>query len=258
MTLLHFFASSVCCFGPIYAVYKATEVSEQAGTLVLVALSSASYLCAQLLRSLVVASLAPATCHLYFVCETFTQILWGVMKIMGLYFVIHHRTALSFDADSRVLSIGLGWSFAHSLFTNLLPILSSARTVAFHWKFLYGALSANVSSVSLLTLTALVFLATRRKQPRAAATTPGILAAVLLLLPFVTSRIIVGGTPSTGPAESPAWWIQLVLHAAVSASVALFTWQLYRSRAAKGTSSQSASTSQQQGGGNGSTYPKRE
>nr|CEL68938.1 TPA: Small seven transmembrane domain-containing protein, putative [Neospora caninum Liverpool] len=255
MTLLHFFASSVCCFGPIYAVYKATEVSDQAGTLWLIALSATSYLFTQLLRSLVVASLVPATCHLYFVCEAFTQILWGVMEVIGLYFVVHHRTAMTFDADSRLLSIGLGWSFAHSLFTNLLPIISSARTVAFHWKFLYGALSANVSSASLVALTVLVFLATRRKQPRPAATTPAVLAATLLLFPYVSSRLLLGSTPSTAPAETPAWWVQLVLQAIVAASVGFFTLQLYRSRAAKGTGSQSASTSQQ---GHGSTQPKRE
>ncbi|CBZ54235.1 AGAP008757-PA, related [Neospora caninum Liverpool] len=250
MTLLHFFASSVCCFGPIYAVYKATEVSDQAGTLWLIALSATSYLFTQLLRSLVVASLVPATCHLYFVCEAFTQILWGVMEVIGLYFVVHHRTAMTFDADSRLLSIGLGWSFAHSLFTNLLPIISSARTVAFHWKFLYGALSANVSSVGLFVLNTGVARLRERLSVAGFGSHPSVHSVAAF-----HSRLLLGSTPSTAPAETPAWWVQLVLQAIVAASVGFFTLQLYRSRAAKGTGSQSASTSQQ---GHGSTQPKRE
>ncbi|PFH35148.1 hypothetical protein BESB_060350 [Besnoitia besnoiti] len=252
MTILHFAACSVCCFGPNYAIYKGTEVSEQAGTMSLIAFSSVAYLLTQLLKSLIVASLVPATCHSYFVCEALTQVLLGALELMGLYFVVRHRTALAFDADSRLLSVGLGWSFAHSLFTNLLPVIASARTAAFHWKFFYGALSANVSTVSLMALTVLVFLATRRKQAQATATTASALAAVLLLFPFVSSRLVLGNTPATGPAGSPAWWALLVLQAAVAAAVAFAALQMYRPRANKSSSGPTAGapmSSQSQGSG---------
>ncbi|PHJ15575.1 transmembrane protein [Cystoisospora suis] len=197
--------------------------------------------------SLVVASLVPNMCYAYFVCEILTQILLGALEVCGIYVVLHHRIAMSIDAEARLLSVGLGWASAHSLFTCLLPLLSSVRTPAFQWRFFYGALSASVSTMSLLALTAIVFLVTRRKQQwNASIPAAGALGVVLLLFPFLSNRLVLGSAPSSAPGDAPVWWGFLAFQAAVTAYLGLLTRRMYQQWVGISAAGPAATTPQSQ------------
>ncbi|CDJ63893.1 hypothetical protein, conserved [Eimeria necatrix] len=231
MTVLHGAACAGFCFGPIAAIYKATNLSDQTGTKKLLALATAFYFVNLFGKSLIVATLLPSTCESSFLCSAIIDLVTVVMELTSIKYILNSKKALAYSSETRLLCIGLGWALGQVLCSNGHLLLRAIGGNSFHWEGVYQAMQSSLSPISYLSITALMFLSTRRHLPMTSRA--GLVFLASLLAPWtLVQRHGLGlyNPPQRFLAEdiTPACWLSLVLHAAVSISVGITTYLTLR------------------------------
>lgn len=231
MTFLHGAACAVFCFGPPLAIYKATNLSDQSGTLWLLSLASIFYLLNLFAKSLLVASFLPATCESSFFCSVVIDLITALMEINTIRYFLSHKTSLSYSAETRLLCIGLGWTVGHTICANANLLLRAIGSVAFHWVDIYYAIQASVAPMCYLSATTLTFMASRRRMSRTAQIAFLAIAALLVPGTLIQKHLLGLMEPPSRFLEDKITllcWIVLLVHAAVAASAGAATYVSFR------------------------------
>lgn len=227
MTFLHAASCAAFCFGPVVAIYKATNLSDQTGTRRLLALATVFYFINLFGKSLIVATLIPATCESSFFCSAIVDLVTVAMELGSIYLLLSTKRALAYSYETRLLCIGLGWSLGRILCTNAHLLLRAVNSPSFRWEGVYHAMQASFLPLSYLSITALIFTSSRRHLPSKARAGLVFLAALLAPWTLVQQHSLgLYNSPQRFLEEevTPACWLSLVLHAAVSILVGIATY----------------------------------
>eukprot|EP00920_Eleutheroschizon_duboscqi_P008667 GHVT01019928.1.p1 GENE.GHVT01019928.1~~GHVT01019928.1.p1 ORF type:complete len:299 (-),score=74.22 GHVT01019928.1:909-1805(-) len=186
MTLLHAATCVLLAFGPYYAIYKGSNLTEQTGVHILLLVSAAGYLVTQLCKSLLIVSLFPESAGED--ASLFDHAIEAVVNLVdvgGMYYTLQNKRMGRHMIETRLLCVGMGWAFAESIAGNLFAFILNSREMEFTWSLIIRALAANVTLLSNLMVCRLLSMLTRSKS---FAASPGVLTTLLLILAV--------GTPS--------------------------------------------------------------
>jgi hypothetical protein len=218
MTFLHFMSLGSLVFGPIYILYHSSKMTNSRSSLNLV-YGFVMYSLTMLLKMLIIATLVsgssssmassavPDVTHeLHFIdsstpaAATSRYTTWKSLLLsydlvkafvscfdfFALYVTFNSFKLLGND-DTKVIGVALGWTLAEHVLSRLIPLYVStiSRGMEFEWAWFRGAIHANLSLYSYLSLSALVFLLIRwDKQNKRLLV--GILGLLLTLLPLIS------------------------------------------------------------------------
>ncbi|XP_026191113.1 uncharacterized protein LOC34622078 [Cyclospora cayetanensis] len=245
MTLLQ----AVCCatvsLGPIVAIYHATSLSVQTETRRLMGLSTLFYCLYLFAKSLLVASILPATCEEFFMCSVVEDVVAVLMELFALHYILVSKKALSYAAETRLICVGLGWALGHVFFTNGHYILKGLRDSTDECAsslLLHGLLQGAVAAFSLiiyLSVASLIFLSTRRHRPLHSRVT--YLAFAALLVPWtLTLSVCCGVRQGLGLSSrasqflfeeiSGFCWLALLIRLCIAVCAGVSTYLIIRDR----------------------------
>lgn len=99
------------------------------------------------------------TNNLFIIPIDISNLITDVFDIIGIYLLIIHF--FIGKPEVRCLSVGLGWSFAHS-FANYFPsFILEARRIPFDYVYIYSAIQCNVDLIFYISLSILMWLYSR-------------------------------------------------------------------------------------------------
>uniref|UniRef100_A0A0K0F707 BOS complex subunit TMEM147 n=1 Tax=Strongyloides venezuelensis TaxID=75913 RepID=A0A0K0F707_STRVS len=118
------------------------------------------YFLTQFIKLMIMATFFPHnTNNLFTIPVDISNSIADIFDIIGIYLLIIHF--FIGKPEIRCLSVGLGWSFAHS-FANYFPsFILEARGTAFDYKYICSAIQCNIDLVYYITLSVLLWLYSR-------------------------------------------------------------------------------------------------
>ncbi len=167
--MLHFLNCLLLCFGPHFVVYRSLGLSDDRGYPVAFR-SGALFAGTQALKFFLLASLVPA-----FLLDSesdsplFSHFLRGFFGLLDLFAIFYALTNFSglgkFTAKRRILVLAIGWSFASSLTSFLIPLWIGARGPEFSWKFIEMSVESNIFFVESAAIIAAIWMKNRSNRP---------------------------------------------------------------------------------------------
>eukprot|EP00921_Rhytidocystis_pertsovi_P010062 GHVQ01016127.1.p1 GENE.GHVQ01016127.1~~GHVQ01016127.1.p1 ORF type:complete len:264 (-),score=24.71 GHVQ01016127.1:251-1042(-) len=157
MIYLQLLNSCLATFGPYFVIYKATSLSSSTGVGMLLMASFVCYILCQLCKTLMLIIVAEWIGYIWILHQ-----LLNLADLPGIYFLLQLRKQSSFDSDTRLIGVGLGWALAETVGQNLVPMLASGPE--FTHAIMYRALLSNIQMLSHVTLAALVYMSGKRKM----------------------------------------------------------------------------------------------
>uniref|UniRef100_A0A0N4ZVB7 BOS complex subunit TMEM147 n=1 Tax=Parastrongyloides trichosuri TaxID=131310 RepID=A0A0N4ZVB7_PARTI len=159
MTLLHFVNCSLLSYIPHIIIFKYTGINEYTNAWMPIQ-AGVMYFLTQFIKLMIMATFFPESSSNFFnlpidVLKSITD----VFDVIGIYFLIIYYFMGKHEV--RCLSVGIGWSFAHS-FANYFPsLVMGARGVAFDYKYIRSAIQSNIDLLFYICLAILIWLYSR-------------------------------------------------------------------------------------------------
>lgn len=143
-----------------------------------------------------------------------------VIDLVGLLLILN-RIGIRGSAQ-KFLTCAIGWGVAEIFILRLASLWIGARASEFDWKYLLLAVDANINLIRIVSLSALVWMLRRSREPNAATRNAiVVLIAVALYSSFIGDQL--GVALHFGPAGTTASKAAIVL------TVGLVTQGLYQS-----------------------------
>lgn len=207
--IFHFFNCALLAFGPLVLAYRSSRLSEY-GAFRTCASCASAYVLTQLVKIFVMASLLPSTAAAeegaaaapYSLGDDLLRAVVDAGDLAGFYFALTRgATGLhKYPPALRVLAVAVGWTFAESVGSYLVPLWIGARAEEFSWAYTAMAAASNVALVFNYGVVAAVWLLTRRDRSAAATPVAAAAAAAYVIVP-VAARF------ATEAAGVPAWTV---------------------------------------------------
>eukprot|EP01083_Nonionella_stella_P069410 185044_1 len=152
MTYFHFLNCLTLTFGPLVLTYRTTALSEVKGYPSLLSIFF-YYLILQAFKLFILACLPSSLLGLNDITNDGFSILVEISRILldlfiSIFGMIYsYRNARYINKMQpftlRILCVGLGWSFSHSITHYLIP-LWSARGIEFNWGYIFMGIKSNL------------------------------------------------------------------------------------------------------------------
>lgn len=158
--MLHFLSCVLLAFGIHVILYRSTNLIEESA---LRACIWAGFMFAitQAFKIFAMATFLPsAELTEWTYSQEFLKTLINAMELVGAYTAFTFIPHLSkFSHGTRILCVGLGWSFAQALLQYLVPLWLEAKE--FSWEHIQMALSSNLDLLLNMSMMACVWLRSR-------------------------------------------------------------------------------------------------
>jgi hypothetical protein len=156
MTFYHFINCVVLTYAPYFVVYKSTSLAEES-LFNVCSNGGCAYGATKVGEMILVATLLPnSDTKVFILSQEVMKAFISIVDVFGLHFVLKRTRC---GTDQKVLAIGLGWAFVDAIFRRLLPLWIGARGVEFEWQYIQMSVDSNITLISSVTLTALVWMA---------------------------------------------------------------------------------------------------
>eukprot|EP00357_Protocruzia_adherens_P024399 CAMPEP_0115036308 /NCGR_PEP_ID=MMETSP0216-20121206/42038_1 /TAXON_ID=223996 /ORGANISM="Protocruzia adherens, Strain Boccale" /LENGTH=177 /DNA_ID=CAMNT_0002416097 /DNA_START=20 /DNA_END=550 /DNA_ORIENTATION=+ len=161
MGFLHLFNCALLAYGPLYVVYKATSLAEF-GSIKVFIRAALTFAFAAVAKMILLATLIPFADDSEFnLLPEILKACISVVDIIGLDITLRSKL-VSGPSSVKILSVGLGWAAtANAVLSNLLTLALNATSSEFTWDYILLAVSANIITLNIFSLAALVWLMRR-------------------------------------------------------------------------------------------------
>jgi uncharacterized membrane protein len=209
MTFIHLLSLGALTFGPIYIIYNKTRLATSNNSYYNVSYGFIAYAITLFIKMLLIATFTPSDLvennlsvvadvtirpvngwNTSFVIYEVVKTVLNMSDFMALYLLFNRVKLLGSD-DSKVLGIGLGWSFAENVLSRAIPLFvgTISHGLEFDWTWVRLAVHANISMYLYLTLATAVYLFTRLEKnsiDRSRKLFVGLLSFTSIVIPLIS------------------------------------------------------------------------
>ena len=166
MTFTHLMDCLVLTYAPIYTIFSVNELSSfESGNLFLK--SMFNYLVFSFIKMFLFATVIP-----YEIKETAAlslplegvKFLINSLEIFFLFNLLKGNVSNESQIKNKILTVGLGWVCAESVFSYLFYFLMNAFGDEFSWEYIQTAIGANVEIIEKLAVATLVQISIIKKD----------------------------------------------------------------------------------------------
>ena len=164
MTFTHLMNCLSLTYGPIYAIYSGSTLSEQ--NVSGFGKSIGYYLIFAFSKMVLYATIIPYDSNLnnpplknedLNFLEELIKTLISLIEIIFLFYVLKAKNYEYEDSNAIILNVSLGWSLADSLCTNLFYFFMYATGEEFSWEFIQTGIQANIDLIEKIAIVALIY-----------------------------------------------------------------------------------------------------
>lgn len=198
--MFHFLNCMLLTFGPHVILYRSTKLAEE-NAIKSCAWAGAGYAITQIVKIFVMATFLPATTDGWNTTQELMKTGVNILELVGIHITLERIPNLSkFSHGSRILCVGLGWSFAEALALYAIPLWLGARSMEFSWEYITMGICSNVDMLLNMSILAAMWLWSRtdlesRGQP-------------LVLLCLVVQTVLPSTVSYMTEIGMPVWNIQ--------------------------------------------------
>ena len=162
MTFTHLMNCLSLTYGPIYAIYSGSRLSEQ--NVNGFEKSIGYYLIYAFTKMILYATIIPYDSNdnppkiedLNFLEELIKTFI-SLTEIIFIFYVLKAKNYEYEDSNAIILNVSLGWSLADSICTNLFYFFMYATREEFSWEYIQTSIQANIDLIEKIAIVALIY-----------------------------------------------------------------------------------------------------
>ncbi|KAN0021976.1 hypothetical protein ACTFIU_004125 [Dictyostelium citrinum] len=156
MTFLYFSSCLLITFSPFYIIYKSSKLNEiKSNQLILYGFIGCIF--TQFFKMLIIATFLPSfnTTSIGIYSEII-KIFGNVIDLISMSLVLKFAGSTG-SKDYRILAIGIGWSFSHTLMSQLIPLVIGTLSISFDFSYYLDSIESNFIAIQQLVVMKLVY-----------------------------------------------------------------------------------------------------